>query len=79
MFENMSEFVGHAMHDDLMMHTATRVQIAEAMGTRNPQSGRTRARTYRVRFAKALIALATRIAPAVQQQTVTAAPTATTQ
>jgi hypothetical protein len=78
MFENMSEFVGYAMHDDLMMHTATKVRLAEAMAMRKPQSVRTRARTCRIRIAEALIALATRIAPSPQERTIATTPSTVT-
>lgn len=78
MFENMSEFVGYARHDDQMMRTATRMRLAEAMAMRKPQLVRTRARTYRVGIAKALIALATRIAPSPQERTIATAPSTVT-
>ena len=77
MFENMSEFVGYAMHDDLMLRTKTDARVAEAMAMRKAHPIRTRTRSYRARVAQALIALATRIAPPVQQPARTTSATAT--
>lgn len=78
MFENMSEFVGYAMHDDLMMRTPTRVRVAEAMAARKPLSVRARARTCRIKIAEALIALATRIAPSPQERMTGTTPSTVT-
>lgn len=63
MFEYMDRFVGYAMHDDLMMRTKTDVQVAEAARVLKRQA--MPRRSYRASVARALVALATRIAPTV--------------
>jgi hypothetical protein len=63
MFENMAEFVGYAMHDDLMLRTKRDARAAEA--ARELKRRATPRRSYRHAVARALVAVAARIAPTV--------------
>lgn len=63
MFENLSAFVGYAMHDDLLLRAKTDARAAEAARMLKRQA--TPRRLYREAVARALVALAARIAPTV--------------
>jgi Arc/MetJ-type ribon-helix-helix transcriptional regulator len=65
MFENMSEFVGYAMHDDLLMRRMQDARVAEAQRALQEQRRGERRRSYREVVAMILIGLARRIAPSV--------------
>jgi hypothetical protein len=65
MFENLSEFVGYAMHDDLLMRAKKDAHVAEAEREWQRQRCGERGRPYREAVAKMLVALAARIAPTV--------------
>jgi Arc/MetJ-type ribon-helix-helix transcriptional regulator len=64
MFENLSEFVGYAMHDDLLRTRkgAHAVEAARMLKERRRGSMRS---SYREAMARALVAMATRLAPSV--------------
>ncbi len=63
MFESMAGCVGCAMHDDLMMRPKTDARVAEAMREWKRQQRAMPRRSYREALAKALVALAARLAP----------------
>lgn len=62
MLENMSGFVGEAMHTERQRQTRQGMQVGEATRGRTKERSGTKAR---VLLATALVALATRIAPSV--------------
>jgi hypothetical protein len=65
MLENLSGFVGYAMHEERLRQAVTNARSAEA-GTRHKQRHAQMPRqTCREVAARALVALATRIAPTV--------------
>ena len=67
MLENMSGFVGYAMHEDRLRQAVTHARCAEAgKGDRQRQT-RVPRRSYREVVAQVLVALAMRIAPTVTQ------------
>lgn len=74
MFENLSEFVGYAMHDDRMLRARKDARVAEAGQAQPPSRGKIGA-ACRATLAQGLLALATRIAPMVTRpETGTLAP-----
>jgi Arc/MetJ-type ribon-helix-helix transcriptional regulator len=73
MFENMSEFVGYAMHDDLLMRRMQDARVAEAQRAWAEQRRGERRRSYRDVVAMALVSLARWIAPSVTTSTVATA------
>jgi hypothetical protein len=73
MLENLSEFVGYAMHDDLLMHRKQDARVAAARRAWQEQRRGEQGRSYREVVAKMLIGLATRIAPSVITSTVATA------
>ncbi|HEY7908460.1 MAG TPA: hypothetical protein VIC60_06275 [Thermomicrobiales bacterium] len=64
MLENMAGMVGFAMNEDRLAQAAKQMRLAEAEQGRRAPAGAAQ-RGYRVGIAAALVALATRIAPAV--------------
>jgi hypothetical protein len=60
MFENMSEFVGYAMHDDLLLRARRDARATEAAQEMARHGTR---RSHREAVARLLVMLATRIAP----------------
>jgi hypothetical protein len=73
MIENLSEFVGYAMHDDLLMHRKQDARVAEPQRALQEQRRGERGKSYRQAVAMALVSLATRIAPNVTTGTVATA------
>jgi hypothetical protein len=73
MLENLSAFVGYAMHDDLLLHRTQDARVAEAQRAWQEQRRGERHRSYREVVAQALIRLATRLAPTVTTGTVATA------
>jgi hypothetical protein len=74
MLENLSEFVGYAMHDDLLMRRQQDTRAAEAQRAREEQRRAAQRRRYWGIIAKALLALATRIAPGTASSSVATTP-----
>jgi hypothetical protein len=69
MLENLSAVVGLAMHDDLLMRPKKDARVAEAEREWQRSAARTVRRPgSRVVLAQWLIALATRLAPAMQER-----------
>ncbi len=62
MFENMSEFVGYAMHDDLLARAIPNRRLALLDRATQEQRANDR-RRIRATLAAALLTLAARIAP----------------
>lgn len=63
MMENMVSEVARAMQDDRRAQAAKQARIIEAERAHRPHAEGTRLRTHRAAIAKALMALATRLAP----------------
>lgn len=63
MLENMSGVVGYAMHADRLAVAQQDARIAEARATRKTADAHRVHQGWRLTAAKALIALATRLAP----------------
>jgi hypothetical protein len=69
MLENLSAVVGYAMHDDLLMRRKQDARVAEAHQALREQRREGQRRSHREAFAKALIALAIRLAPTLTRET----------
>jgi hypothetical protein len=65
MLENMSGFVGYAMHADRLRQTVISARSAEAGKGHEQRQAHIPRQTCREVVARALVALATRIAPTV--------------
>jgi hypothetical protein len=65
MFENLTGFVGDAIHADRLRQTATHVRRAEAKRVREQQREAAPHRSWRISVARVLVALAVQIAPTV--------------
>jgi hypothetical protein len=65
MLENMSGFVGYAMHEDRLRQTVTNARSAEASKRYEQRRAHISRRLFREVVARSLVALATRIAPTV--------------
>ena len=65
MFDNMTGFVGYAMHEDRLRHTVTNARRTEVKRVRMQLRESAPHPSWRASVARVLIALATRIAPTV--------------
>jgi hypothetical protein len=71
MFENMSEFVGYAMHDDLLLRARKDARVTEAQRGLQRQRRSKPPSWYRRTLARALVSVADWLAPSVTAEQVT--------